>query len=84
MKNMKRMKEMGFLHVLHALHGELSFHRGMSVNYSAARARLAAVAGKRGDRWSPHLASRNAAAVARHPNPYFTLRLKLMDDASSA
>jgi len=55
-----------------------------SVDYSAARARLVAAAGKRGDRWSPHLASRKAVAVARHQSPYFTLRPKLMDDASSA
>ena len=33
---------------------------------------------------TPHFASRNAAAVARHPKPYFTLRRKLIEDASGA
>ena len=36
------------------------------------------------DRITPHFANRNDAATRRQPNPYFTDRLKFMDEASGA
>jgi hypothetical protein len=35
------------------------------------------------ERYNPSLPRRKASAVRKHPKPYLTLRLKLMDEASS-
>ena len=49
----------------------------------ACRRTLQGVRGHSAELDSPHLASRNPTAVATHPNPYFTLLAKSIDDASS-
>src|SRR6266403_4285344 len=68
---------------LHRDRSQTSIVRGGDHGATPWPTRVAWFADSIFERYSPSLQRRKVSAVRKHPKPYLTLRLKLMDEASS-